>query len=88
MVILFSSGMDCVERGEDLLMMKKRPVSRDLFDRFLFFFLVFLLAVLVAAQIGLAIPSFRPKLSRVEALEGVRLRGWPPEDLPSAADLW
>jgi hypothetical protein len=49
------------------------------------FLLLALLALLVAAQIGLALPSWRSRLSLIDALEGVPLGE---KDLPSVVDLW
>ncbi|MGQ9780239.1 MAG: hypothetical protein ACUVRM_10275, partial [Bacillota bacterium] len=60
--------------------MRKRSVSSDPFGRFFFFLLLFLLAVLVAVQAALTVPSWRAKLSALEAMEGVRLEGFAADD--------
>ncbi|NLG85082.1 MAG: hypothetical protein GX493_10855 [Firmicutes bacterium] len=68
--------------------MRKRPPSSDPFGRFFFFFLLFLLAFLVAVQAALTVPSWRLKLNAIEVLEGVRLKGFVVDDLPSRPEIW
>lgn len=66
----------------------KRHGSSDPFGRFFFFFLLLLLAVLVTFQAALTVPSWRVRLNRLEAMEGVRLEGFSADDLPSTREIW
>lgn len=65
--------------------MRRRESRPDLVGGILSFLLLVLLALMVAAQIGLALPSWRPRLSLIDSLEGVPLGA---KDLPSVVDLW
>ncbi len=65
--------------------MRRHEGRSDLVGGIVSFLLLVLLALLVAAQIGLALPSWRPRLSLLDSLEGVPLGE---KDLPSVVDLW